>query len=59
MPRFCVYLGSRDGNDPQFLETTRELGRELARRGHVLVYGGARIGLMGALADAAMAEGAR
>ena len=57
MPRFCVYLGSRDGNDPQFLETARELGRELARRGHVLVYGGARIGLMGALADAAMAEG--
>ncbi|PWV72344.1 TIGR00730 family Rossman fold protein [Halomonas sp. A11-A] len=57
MPRFCVYLGSRDGHDPQFLETARELGRELARRGHVLVYGGARIGLMGALADAAMAEG--
>lgn len=57
MPRFCVYLGSRDGHDPQFLETARELGRELARRHHTLVYGGARIGLMGALADAALAEG--
>ena len=57
MPRFCVYLGSRDGHDPQFLETARELGRELARRGHTLVYGGARIGLMGALANAALAEG--
>lgn len=57
MPRFCVYLGSRDGHDPQFLETARELGRDLARRGHTLVYGGARIGLMGALANAALAEG--
>ncbi|MFY0989292.1 TIGR00730 family Rossman fold protein [Halomonas sp. C05BenzN] len=57
MSRFCVYLGSRDGRDPQFLEATRQLGTELARRGHSLVYGGARIGLMGALADAIMAEG--
>ncbi|MFO7648375.1 MULTISPECIES: TIGR00730 family Rossman fold protein [Halomonas] len=57
MSRFCVYLGSRDGRDPQFLEAARRLGRELARRGHTLVYGGARIGLMGALADAAMVEG--
>jgi len=57
MSRFCVYLGSRDGRDPQFLEAARRLGRELARRGHTLVYGGARIALMGALADAAMAEG--
>ncbi|MBB3332033.1 hypothetical protein BDK63_002924 [Halomonas campaniensis] len=57
MSRFCVYLGSRDGRDPQFLEAARRLGRELAWRGHTLVYGGARIGLMGALADAAMVEG--
>lgn len=57
MSRFCVYLGSRDGRDPQFLDATRRLGRELARRGHTLVYGGARIGLMGALADAVMAGG--
>ncbi len=57
MSRFCVYLGSREGRDPQFLEAARRLGHELARRGHTLVYGGARIGLMGALADAAMDEG--
>ncbi|QTF93243.1 TIGR00730 family Rossman fold protein [Halomonas sp. BM-2019] len=57
MPRFCVYLGSRDGRDAQFLEAARRLGGELARRGHTLVYGGARIGLMGALADATLAEG--
>ncbi|WP_299316855.1 TIGR00730 family Rossman fold protein [uncultured Halomonas sp.] len=57
MPRFCVYLGAREGNDPRFIETARRLGRELAGRGHTLVYGGARIGLMGAMADAAMAAG--
>ncbi len=57
MSRFCVYLGSRYGRDPQFLEAARRLGTQLARRGHTLVYGGARIGLMGALADAAMAAG--
>lgn len=57
MSRFCVFLGSRDGRDPQFLDAARGLGRELARRGHTLVYGGARIGMMGTLANAAMAEG--
>lgn len=57
MSRFCVYLGSRDGRDPQFLEAARRFGSELGQRGHTLVYGGARIGLMGALADATMAAG--
>ncbi|TDO01141.1 TIGR00730 family Rossman fold protein [Halomonas ventosae] len=57
MSRFCVYLGSRKGRDPQFLAAVRQLGGELARRGHGLVYGGARVGLMGTLADAVMAAG--
>ncbi|MCE8020682.1 TIGR00730 family Rossman fold protein [Halomonas sp. MCCC 1A11036] len=57
MSRFCVYLGSRDGRDPAFLEATQALGRELAARGHCLVYGGARIGLMGALANAVLEGG--
>ncbi|MFW3614520.1 LOG family protein [Billgrantia antri] len=57
MSRFCVYLGSRDGRDPAFVEATRRLGRELASRGHGLVYGGARIGLMGELANAVLAGG--
>ncbi|WP_373191257.1 TIGR00730 family Rossman fold protein [Halomonas sp.] len=57
MARFCVYLGSRKGRDPQFLAAVRQLGGELARRGHGLVYGGARVGLMGTLADAVMAAG--
>ncbi|TLF49843.1 TIGR00730 family Rossman fold protein [Halomonas urmiana] len=57
MSRFCVYLGSREGRDPQHLEAAEGLGEELARRGHGLVYGGARIGLMGRLADAVLAAG--
>jgi uncharacterized protein (TIGR00730 family) len=57
MSRICVYLGSREGRDPIYLEAARAFGRELARRGHGLVFGGARIGMMGALADAVMAHG--
>ncbi len=57
MARFCVFLGSREGRDPRFLADARALGEALARRGHSLVYGGARIGMMGALADAALAAG--
>jgi len=54
-----VYAGSATKAPPVYLELARELGRELARRGWVTVYGGARIGLMGALADAALAAGGR
>lgn len=57
MPRVCVYLGSREGNDPRFRESAVALGRGLAERGLGLVYGGARIGLMGAVADAALEAG--
>ncbi|MBF7052193.1 TIGR00730 family Rossman fold protein [Halomonas sp. KAO] len=57
MARFCVFLGSREGRDPQYLADARRLGEALARRGHNLVYGGARIGMMGALADSTLAAG--
>ncbi|MDR5868529.1 LOG family protein [Halomonas koreensis] len=57
MSRFCVYLGSREGQDPRYLAAARELGELLVRRGHSLVYGGARVGMMGALADSVMAAG--
>ncbi|HET7313397.1 TIGR00730 family Rossman fold protein [Salinisphaera sp.] len=53
----CVYCGSRDGGDPRYREAAGALGAELARTGIGLVYGGARVGLMGALADAALAAG--
>ena len=45
------------GTRPEYLAGARELGTELGRRGLTLVYGGAGVGLMGALADAVLAEG--
>lgn len=54
----CVFCGSRPGQRPEYLETARVLGAEIARRGLTLVYGGANVGLMGAVADAALAGGA-
>lgn len=57
MAHFCVYLGSRPGNHPNFRQAAVALGQALARRGHTLVYGGARIGLMGELANAALDAG--
>lgn len=57
MQRICVFLGSSPGFDPRFAETARSMGRELARRGLGLVYGGSNVGLMGLLADAALAAG--
>jgi uncharacterized protein (TIGR00730 family) len=55
----CVFCGSRPGARPEYLEAARSLGTQLARRGLTLVYGGANIGLMGAVADAVLAEGGR
>jgi uncharacterized protein (TIGR00730 family) len=58
MPKsICVFAGSNLGQPPQFAEVARDLGRELALRGYGLVYGGAQGGLMGAVADAALAAG--
>jgi uncharacterized protein (TIGR00730 family) len=54
----CVYCGSRDGLDPAHLAAAREVGREIGQRGWRLVYGGGHTGLMGAVADAALAAGA-
>jgi uncharacterized protein (TIGR00730 family) len=54
-----VFCGSSAGNRPEYLVTARETGALLARRNLTIVYGGGRVGLMGALADAALAEGGR
>ncbi len=56
--RVCVFCGSRPGQNPALLGLARAVGSGLAARGLGLVYGGARSGLMGALADAALAGGA-
>ena len=58
MFRLCVFCGSASGVRPAYLAAARELGRLLGERGAGLVYGGASVGLMGALADAALAAGA-
>ena len=55
--RVCVYCGSRPGVRPAYAEAARRLGAELARRGIGLVTGGGAVGLMGAVADAALAAG--
>src|SRR3569833_3932608 len=55
--RVAVYCGSASGTDPAFLAEAKELGREIAEAGLGLVYGGASVGLMGAVADAALAGG--
>ena len=59
MKSLCVFCGSSVGNDPRYLETARLLGTALAERGATLVYGGGRVGLMGALADAALLAGGK
>lgn len=51
----CVYCGSSAGNRPEYRAAAQELGRTLAQAGIGLVYGGAHVGLMGAVADAALA----
>jgi uncharacterized protein (TIGR00730 family) len=53
-----VYCGSADGNDPVYLAEARALGHAIAAAHIGLVYGGANVGLMGAVADAALAGGA-
>jgi len=55
----CVYCGSSTGNDPAFLEEAVTAGTLIARQGLTLVYGGGKVGLMGAVADAALAAGGR
>jgi uncharacterized protein (TIGR00730 family) len=59
MDSVCVFCGSRDGNDPAYIEAAEATGAAIARRGWLLVYGGGHVGLMGALADAALAEGGK
>jgi len=55
----CVFCGSASGSDPRYEVAAAELGREIARRGWTLVYGGGSVGLMGVIADAALGAGGR
>ena len=57
MKRLAVYCGSATPADPIYIDNARSVGRTLAERGIGVVYGGGRLGLMGAIADAALAAG--
>lgn len=57
MESICVFAGSSSGTRPAYANAAEELGRAIAERGWRVVYGGGRVGLMGVLADAALAAG--
>jgi len=53
----CVYCGASGGVEKRFLDAAADTGRAAARRGWKIVFGGGHVGLMGAMADAALAAG--
>jgi uncharacterized protein (TIGR00730 family) len=55
----CVYCGARHGTKPAYTAAARDLGRAIGERGWQLVYGGGKVGLMGEVANAALAAGGR
>ena len=57
MTRVCVFCGSSVGVRPVYAKAARDMGTLLARKGIAVVYGGGNVGLMGVLADAALAAG--
>lgn len=57
MRSICVFCGASTGRDPRYAAAAAAVGERLAQRGIRLVYGGGRLGLMGAVADAALAAG--
>ena len=52
--KICVFCASKDGANQEFQELAKELGAKLAQKGLGLIYGGAQIGLMGQIVDAAL-----
>ncbi|MCP3026992.1 TIGR00730 family Rossman fold protein [Halobacillus sp. A5] len=59
MKRISVFAGSSAGHDPAFAEQTKRLGKAFAEKNIELVYGGAKSGLMGIMADAILEHGGR
>ena len=59
MNTICVYCGSSPGKSPEYFAAARELGQELVKRDLGLVYGGASVGVMGAVADAVLQAGGK
>jgi uncharacterized protein (TIGR00730 family) len=59
LKRICIFCGSSSGTREIYLRSAQEVGRLLAERGIELVYGGGKVGLMGAVADACLGAGGR
>ncbi len=57
MKRVCIFCGARPGDGDEYLNLAREVGRAVAGAGYGLVFGGGRVGLMGAAANAALEAG--
>jgi uncharacterized protein (TIGR00730 family) len=57
MPRICIFCGAHAGRDGVYLDVARETARAVVAAGYGIVYGGGRVGMMGALADAALESG--
>lgn len=57
MKKICVFCGSRPGNKESYKENAKNLGKEIVKNNCSLVYGGARIGLMGEIANSVLAAG--
>ena len=57
MKRICVYCGSSPGNNPVYIQAAEALAEALVHRNIGLVYGGASVGVMGAIANAVMRQG--
>jgi uncharacterized protein (TIGR00730 family) len=57
MPRICIFCGAHAGRDGVYLDVARQTARALVAGGYGIVYGGGRVGMMGALADTALALG--
>ncbi|MEE9332935.1 MAG: TIGR00730 family Rossman fold protein [Granulosicoccaceae bacterium] len=55
----CVYCGSSPGARPDYVDACKPLGEEMARRNITLVYGGAHVGVMGAIAESVLSSGGR
>ena len=54
-----VYLGANEGKDPALVQAARELGEWIGSRGHTLIYGGSKCGLMGHLAESVLGAGGK
>lgn len=56
MKKICVFCGSANGNDPKYIDLAKQVGELIASKNLGLVYGGGKVGLMGAVADTVLAK---